>query len=93
METLYNSVKDFGIATAVSIFALGGCWWLVKRFMTFMNESNTERKLITERYETFMEVHIQKSSEAQNNLTQAIKDLNRDSCNEHRLIMNKLGDK
>jgi sensor domain CHASE-containing protein len=90
MSDFASVVEKYGINVAILVVSLFLCWYLIKHFMCFIKEANTERKAITEQYQHYLENHIHENTEAMKNVAQSMKDFQKDNSSEHKIIMEKL---
>ena len=74
MQDLAALIEKFGIGAAMLVLMVAFCWWMMRKFMCFLEKSNAERKEQNDRYNTVVENHIAHSTEAQENLAHSIID-------------------
>ena len=101
MNELPTVIKEFGLQVGLIIVLLCFCWLIINKFLkslkTTTDEATNERKELTSKYNIMIENHISHNTEAQREMIQALRDLRtdihdsaRNSCDEHKRIMDKL---
>lgn len=90
MQEIAGVIKDYGINAGILIIVIAFCWWLLKYTMKKSDEISNKFFAEVERHEHFLENHIHENTEAMKDIAQTIKDLNKDQCREHGLILEKL---
>ena len=81
MADVIALMEKFGIGTVMLVLTIFFCWWMVRKFMCFLEKSNAERKELIDRYNLVVENHMNHSTEVQENLVRSLMDFRTEIAN------------